>query len=122
MEDEVHVREMCVTILSDLGYNVVAANNGKEATQMMGRYDGEIDLLVTDVVMPEMNGPQIAEYMKNKYPELKVLFMSGYTENAIVHHGVLDHHINFLQKPVTPKALAVAVRKALDGKGATDKA
>ena len=114
VEDEVHVREMCVTILTQLGYTVLEATNGKDAAQVSSRYHGTINLLVTDVVMPEMNGPEIAQYLRQQYPELKVLFMSGYTENTIVHHGVLDDHINFLQKPVTPDALAIAVRKVLD--------
>jgi two-component system, cell cycle sensor histidine kinase and response regulator CckA len=83
-------------------------------TQVTSRYQGTIDLLVTDVVMPEMSRPEVADAMRQKYHQLKVLFMSGYTENAIVHHGVLENHINFLQKPVTANALSFAVRKALD--------
>ncbi|MBU1564632.1 MAG: PocR ligand-binding domain-containing protein [Proteobacteria bacterium] len=114
VEDEDLVREMCVTILSQLGYTVLEATNGKDALQVSSRYHDSIVLLVTDVVMPEMSGPEIADAMRQKYPHLKVLFMSGYTENAIVHHGVLENHINFLQKPVTPNSLSVAVRKALD--------
>ena len=113
VEDEVDVREMCVTILTQLGYTVLEATNGKDAVQVSSRYHGNIDLLLTDVVMPQMNGPETAAQLRQKHPNLKVLFMSGYTENAIVHHGVLENHINFLQKPVTPNALAVAVRKAL---------
>ncbi len=115
VEDEQIVREMCVTILTQLGYTVLEATNGRDALQVASRYHGAIDLLLTDVVMPEMNGPEIAKELQWQYPALKVLFMSGYTENAIVHHGVLENNINFLHKPVTPHALAVAVRKALEG-------
>lgn len=114
VEDEDLVREMCVTILTQLGYTVLEATNGKDALQVSSRYHGTINLLLTDVVMPEMNGPEIADHLRQRYPKLKVLFMSGYTENAIVHHGVLEDHINFLQKPVTPNALSIAVRRALD--------
>lgn len=114
VEDENLVREMCVTILTQLGYTVLEATNGNHALQVSSRYHGTINLLLTDVVMPEMNGPEIADHLRQRYPKLKVLFMSGYTENAIVHHGVLENHINFLQKPVTPIGFSIVVRRALD--------
>lgn len=116
VEDEMHVREMCVTILNHMGYTVLEATNGKDALLVSSRYSGAIDLLLTDVVMPELNGPDLAGRLRHKYPQLNVLFMSGYTENAIVHHGVLESNIHFLQKPVTPNALGAAVRKALQQK------
>ena len=115
IEDEATVRELCHTILLQLGYNVLAAANGKEALRLANLHHGPLDLLLTDVVMPEMNGPEIARQLRLRYPRLNVLFMSGYTENAIVHHGVLDKNINFVHKPITPQTLALAVYKALEG-------
>ncbi len=115
IEDEETVRELCHTILVQLGYNVLVASNGKEALRVANLHHGPLNLLLTDVVMPEMNGPEIALQLQQRFPELKVLFMSGYTENAIVHHGVLEKNINFVHKPITPQTLALAVRKALDG-------
>ncbi len=105
---------MCVTILSQLGYTFFKAIDGEDAVRVSSKHRGAINLLLTNVVMPGMNVPQIADHLQPKYPELKVLFMSDYTENAIVHHGVLNNHINFLQKLVTQNALAATVRKALD--------
>ncbi len=113
VEDEQPVREMCFTILSQIGYTVIEAANGKVALQVASSHDETIDLLLTDVVMPELNGPETAKELQQEYPDLRVLFMSGYTENAIIHHGVLEKNINFIQKPVTPNALAAAVHNAL---------
>jgi YesN/AraC family two-component response regulator len=80
-------------------------------------YDGKIDLLVTDVVMPEMNGRDLAKKILQYYPSLKRLFMSGYTANVIAHHGVLDKGINFIQKPFSEENLGYKVREALDEDG-----
>ena len=115
VEDEETVRELCHTILAQLGYNVIAATNGKDALRVASRHHGGLDLLLTDVVMPEMNGPDIAQQLRCRFPGLCVLFMSGYTENAIVHHGVLEKNINFIHKPITPQKLALAVHAALEG-------
>ncbi len=115
VEDEETVRELCHTILAQLGYNVIEATNGKDALRVANRHHGALDLLLTDVVMPEMNGPDIAQQLRLRYPGLCVLFMSGYTENAIVHHGVLEKNINFIHKPITPQKLALAVYNALEG-------
>ncbi|MBE0583219.1 MAG: response regulator, partial [Desulfofustis sp.] len=114
VEDDHAVRGLCVTILTDLGYTVLEAGNGKEAVETARRFHGRIDLLLTDVVMPEMNGPEAAAILAQLHTGLQVLFMSGYTEDAIVRHGVLGSDINFLQKPVGPKRLAHAVRRCLD--------
>lgn len=114
VEDEETVRDLCVTILGPLGYTVLAAGHGKEAITLATQYNGIINLLLTDVVMPEMSGPELAEVLQRARPRLKVVFMSGYTENAIVHHGILAKNIHFLQKPITPQTLAAIVRQALD--------
>ena len=92
---------------------MIEAINGKDALRVANRHHGALDLLLTDVVMPEMNGPDIAQQLRLRYPNLCVLFMSGYTENAIVHHGVLEKNINFIHKPITPQKLALAVHSAL---------
>ncbi|MEE4315068.1 MAG: PAS domain-containing protein [Desulfofustis sp.] len=116
VEDDHAVRGLCVTILTDLGYTVLEAGNGKEAVETVKRFHGQIDLLLTDVVMPEMSGPEAAAIISTMQTGLQILFMSGYTEDAIVRHGVLGNDINFLQKPVGPKQLAHAVRRCLDNR------
>lgn len=113
VEDDQLVRNMCTVILSDLGYTLLEAENGEDALQVCSRFHGDIDLLLTDVVMPKMSGPDLAAKMQDLRPDIKVLFMSGYTENAIVKHGVLAEDINFIHKPITPKSLSRTVREVL---------
>jgi CheY-like chemotaxis protein len=93
---------------------VLEAHHGKHAIQIYEQHKGPIHLLVTDVVMPEMSGRELAEHLKTSRPNMKVLFMSGYTDKAIVNHGELDPDTAFLQKPFTPDALARMVREVLD--------
>ena len=114
VEDDEMVRKMSVDIFTELGYIVLEGENGNDALQIYSRYHGTIDLLLTDVVMPKMSGVELAEKMTELCPKIKVLFMSGYTENAIVKHGVLADGVNFIHKPVTPQSLSQAVRKILD--------
>ncbi len=111
VEDDEMVRTLSVDILAGLGYTVLEAENGEDALHVSNRYHGDIDLLLTDVVMPKMGGAELAEKMMKLYPEIKVLFMSGYTENTIVKQGILTAGVNFVHKPVTPKSLSLAVRK-----------
>jgi CheY-like chemotaxis protein len=114
VEDEKSVRELAQRILRNKGYTVITAENGRHAIDIIGRFPDRIDLLVTDVVMPEMNGRDLADRMAVMRPGVKVLFMSGYTEDAILHHGVLADGTAFLQKPFSPDGLVSAVREVLD--------
>jgi CheY-like chemotaxis protein len=116
VEDEEMVRKLACTVLQKNGYRVLEASNGDNALDVVeGRNGNPIHLVLTDVVMPGMTGRQLADRLVSLQPELKVLYMSGYTDNAIVHHGVLDPGIAYIQKPFTPDALASKVRKILDG-------
>lgn len=83
---------------------------------MAEKHAGELHLLITDVIMPGMNGKDLAERLQSAYPDLKCLFMSGYTANVIAHHGVLDEGVKFIQKPFSKRDLAITVRKSLDDK------
>jgi len=114
VEDEDSVRNLGVRILGDLGYRVMQARNGAEAIALAQGYGDRIDLLLTDVVMPGMNGSELATQLVLHHPEMQVLFTSGYTDDAIVRHGVLDEGVSFVGKPYSPSALAKKVRKVLD--------
>jgi two-component system, cell cycle sensor histidine kinase and response regulator CckA len=113
-EDNAQVRDATVRALRALGYTVTVASSGHEALALVDAGEMVVDLLLTDVVMPRMNGKQLADQVATRRPAVKVLFMSGYTENTIVHHGVLDAGIELLQKPFAPAALGARVRQVLD--------
>jgi two-component system cell cycle sensor histidine kinase/response regulator CckA len=113
VEDEDAVRRMAQEILQLNGYKVLDASNGKEAIRVTEEYSGNIDLMVTDVVMPQIGGRELAEKLSLTRPRMRVLYMSGYTDDAIVHHGVLGGLAAFLEKPFTPDALALKVREVL---------
>ena len=113
-EDSEALREIASEYLSSLGYTVIEAASGTEALSKSGEFEGKIDLLLTDVVMPEMDGRKLADEIVQKRPGIKVLFSSGYTDDAIVRHGVLEPGIAFIQKPYRPKALARKIRDVLD--------
>lgn len=114
VEDEVGVRELICDVLNGRGYTILQASNGKEAVQLVEQYSLPIHLLLTDVIMPGgMNGREVAEYLVRLHPETKVLYMSGYTDDAIVHHGVLEEDVAFLQKPFTPEMLKRKIREVL---------
>jgi two-component system, cell cycle sensor histidine kinase and response regulator CckA len=115
VEDDPALREMAATLLKRLGYTVLAAANGIEALSLKQQRDvGHIDLLFTDVVMPHMSGKELSERIQAIFPHTKVLFTSAYTENAIIHQGVLNKGLALLQKPFTPSALAHKLREVLD--------
>jgi len=114
VEDEPALLELSKLMLEKQGYRVLTAGTPGEAIHLAEEHAGEIHLLVTDVVMPEMNGRDLAQKMISLYPNMKRLFMSGYTANVIAHHGVLDEGVYFIQKPFSRKELAAKVREALD--------
>jgi two-component system cell cycle sensor histidine kinase/response regulator CckA len=115
VEDEQAVRELAARMLHQQGYHLLVADNGHEALRLVEeRAEQNIDLVVTDVVMPQMGGKALTSRLKFIRPNIKVLYTSGYAENAIVHHGVLEPGINFLQKPFSPEKLVRKVREVLD--------
>ncbi len=114
VEDEEQVRDYLKATLEDYGYEALVASHGEEALQKYTHHSSSINLLITDVVMPKMSGKELAHRFNQHYPDLKVLYISGYTENAIVHHGVLEEGIAFLQKPFNPDVLLQKVRSILN--------
>jgi len=114
VEDELSILRLVKTMLERLGYSVMEASTPNEAIRLAKEYSHPIHLLVTDVVMPDMNGQHLAEQLSEDHPQLKVLFMSGYTANVIAHRGVLDEGVEFMQKPFSNRDLAAKVRKILD--------
>ncbi len=114
VEDEPSILEITGAMLEQFGYAVLSANSPDKAIEMAREHSGEIHLLMTDVVMPEMNGRDLAQNLLSLYPDIKRLFMSGYTANVIAHHGVLDEGVNFIQKPFMAKDLALKLREILD--------
>ena len=115
VEDEEALRKMAGKILEGYGYSVIEAKNGIEALEIATKGDRlKIDLLVTDVIMPKMGGKELAGKLVEEYPKLKVLYISGYTDNTIAHHGMLDEGVSLLQKPFSSQSLANTVREVLD--------
>jgi len=113
VEDEDVVREMVAETLKDCGYMVLIAGNGPAALDLSDEFSGEIKLMLTDVVMPQMSGRQLTEKLSPKRPSMKVLYMSGYTDDAIVHHGVLEEGTAFIGKPFSPDALVLKIGELL---------
>jgi two-component system cell cycle sensor histidine kinase/response regulator CckA len=115
VEDDPALRQLAVEVLQTQGYTVLPAFNGQDGLNMARAHQGQpIHLVVTDVIMPLMGGKVMAEWLKMTYPEIKVLFTSGYTDDAISHHGVLDAGVDFLPKPYTPATLTRKAREMLD--------
>jgi len=114
VEDEPQVRALVRVTLERYGYAVLEARHGVEALVVAAQHPGPIHLLVTDVVMPQMSGPQVALQLASGRPDMKVLYMSGYADHAVVHHGVLDPGAAFLHKPFSLEVLASKVREVLD--------
>jgi CheY-like chemotaxis protein len=115
VEDEQVVREIAEQALESAGYTVLAAANDEEAIAIAQGHSGKIDLLVTDVVLPQMNGRQLADALRNRHPHLKVLFISGYAPDLVLRRGVLEGEVDFLEKPFTPMLLGSKIRAVLDG-------
>ena len=115
VEDEEGLRGLAKNVLEAYGYTVLSTGNGDEAFQVSHDYANVIHLLFADVVMPKMNGRQLSELLAPSRPDMKVLYMSGYTDDIMVQHGISESASNFLAKPFTPIALAQKIRKVLDG-------
>ena len=113
VEDEDIVRELVCEVLEDQGYNVLCARDGIEALNMAEDFDGPIHLLVTDVIMPHMNGHELAGKLSQLRPDMKILYVSGYSDHEIGDHGLLDPHYELLQKPFTPQTLARKIREVI---------
>ncbi len=114
VEDDKHVRELASTILEKYGYKIIEASDGEEAINLLNNYKKEIDLLLTDVIMPGMNGKELFEILIQEYKKLKVIYMSGYSEYIVAHHGILEKGIVFIQKPFTTTDLLTKIREVLD--------
>ena len=116
VEDDDSLRNLVRRVLKRYGYNVLAAKNGEDALRVSEEHEGPINLMITDVVMPGMDGRELSTRLQPYRPELKILYMSGYTDNTIVERGVLAPGINFIEKPFSPESLALKIRKLLDVK------
>jgi two-component system cell cycle sensor histidine kinase/response regulator CckA len=114
VEDEASVRRIAASVLESLGYSVISAESGPEALGLVDSHSGPIDLLVTDVIMPQLSGKALADQLAKRLPGLPVLYTSGYDDNVVARHGALDPGVNFLQKPYTPAVLGNKVRELLD--------
>ena len=114
VEDEIEVRGVAQKLLQSAGYTVLAASDGEEALRLCAQHAGPIHLLLTDVVMPGMSGPALASRLEAMRPAMKVMYMSDYTEDAIVHHDLLDPGTVILPKPFTLEILVRTVRESLD--------
>jgi CheY-like chemotaxis protein len=117
VEDDDDVRAYLTDVLRGLDYGVIAASNGKVALEILARNNLRVDLMLTDVVMPEMTGRELARKVSQLRPELRVLYMTGYSRNAVTHHGRLDPNLEVLQKPITQSDIATRIREALDKRG-----
>ena len=113
-EDEDGVRSLTREVLEKCGYTVLEAANGEEALKVAEQHKGPLDLLLSDVVMPRMGGPELAQALLAKRPSVKVLYMSGYTDHPMVRRGVVNAGVAFLQKPFTPTVLVSRIREVLE--------
>ena len=113
VEDETSLLNLATTVLERLGHTVLAASTPTEAIRLAEAHQGQLQLLITDVVMPEMNGRDLARQLVSLCPGLKSLFMSGYTDDIIAHHGALDEGVEFIQKPFSSQELAAKVHDVL---------
>ena len=116
VEDEIEVRALTCRILRERGYKVIGAADGKDALRLVRAHKEEIHLVITDVIMPGMSGKELVAQLKAVRPQIEALYVSGYTGNVIIHHGILDSGIAFLQKPFTVEGLALKVREVIDSR------
>jgi CheY-like chemotaxis protein len=116
VEDETAVRQISVNALEELGYRVLEADSAALALRLLDSHP-EVGLLFTDVVMPDMNGAKLAQEVRRRRPDVKILFTTGYTRNAVVHNGVLDAGVEMIGKPFTLDALAAKIRAVLESTG-----
>ena len=114
VEDDKEVRKVTARILRMQGYRVLEASNEADAFSICDQHDGPIHLMVTDVVMPKMQGPELAKRLSSLYPEMKIIYMSGHIKNVISHHSILEEGMEYIQKPFTINELARKVREVLD--------
>lgn len=114
VEDENTVRLVTVSNLKKAGYNVLAARDGDEALRIASEHDGLIELVLTDVVMPRMNGPEVVKRLHERFPSIKCVYMSGHADDALVHHGVIEEGLAFVEKPFTREELSHRIREVLD--------
>ena len=114
VEDEIQVLELIESVLNTLGYKILTANTAAEAENLVAECDGKIDLLFTDIIMPEMNGIDLANLISKKIPNLKILFMTGYSDKEIANDLNLGNEVNLLNKPLTPISIAKKIREVQD--------
>jgi two-component system, cell cycle sensor histidine kinase and response regulator CckA len=117
IEDEELVRQLYSDALKLYGYAVLVAQDGQHALSLIEDHGGHIDLLLADVVMPHMGGREVAEKLRTRFPKMKVLYVSGYTDDAVLRNGLVQGEVPFLQKPATPIQMATKVRSVLDTVG-----
>ena len=116
VEDEPQINRLVTSTLRRLGYATITALSGEQAIAVADAHAAAVDLLFTDMLLPGMNGGELAAALRQRWPEMKVLYMSGYTDDAIVHRGVLEEGLVFYQKPITPLALLHKVREVLESR------
>jgi DNA-binding NtrC family response regulator len=116
VEDQAAIRMLLEDVLSEAGHQVLAAADGRGALELAGQYTGAVDLLITDVVMPEMSGPDLASQISPARPSLIVLYMSGYTDHALLHRSALEQGTAFLQKPFLPESLLAKIDELLSSR------
>ena len=114
VEDDESLRKLVQIVLEQNGYKILEAINGEDALRVAEAYDGPIDMIITDVVMPRVGGRELINRLQPVYPDIKVIFMSGHTDSTIAHHGLLETGINFIQKPFSIRELAKKVREILN--------
>jgi len=120
VENETAIRNLVQMALERHGYHILAAESGADALRVADGYRGRIDLLISDVVIPDMNGPEIARRLSRSHPEVLTLFMSGYLDDALGEHGLSGDGVDFIQKPFSPRMLALKVREILDRSRGSD--